>query len=518
MLTVSVDLGRIKVAGKTPNLSLTLSSSCTVALPSPWTDSPSAKELSQATSAGEIWISKAGSCQVEILTLINDELPDTESLDPSIMTAIANFAPDCSDSNFGQTMPPTLEQVGVMPTLPISFVIPTSKPLKYAQHTGLTPQNDTYALRSNPRPSKKAAVAAQEDVGDTNPPSTSESPFPDHQHETIESLVAEAIAEMARILDFAFRKLIGVRGISPGMRTIKNLVSTSLIEIAPVVWDLRYLQVRCHAQTVIPSIASGIARLKNARSASLREKLNNLTRQTALGIDDQEFVDSKADATDEVQRQLWLLCQTRIQPEPMKRPFAIKKGDENTAKKVRSQPDYAGQELEIPATYLDEDGSKTPTAMEGYGLELDYEPYAIFPGGLLETGHRETDNLLHVDESYIPGDGGLPLEDWTHSSEGDYFYTDGQGNVYPIERQEDSEGDQISWPSAPQLVDSDGYSQQQDEDLEELWDQDANQTYIISREDGFLDSGVQTRPDDATNQPFLPPYLDDALPGNWAWE
>lgn len=83
-----------------------------------------------------------------------------------------------------------------------------------------------------------------------NPLSTLEPPFPDCQQEDIETLVAEAIADMACLLDFAFRKLIGVRGISPGMRTIKNLASPSLAEIAPAVWDLQYLQVRYPGQLV----------------------------------------------------------------------------------------------------------------------------------------------------------------------------------------------------------------------------------------------------------------------------
>ncbi|KAK3297643.1 uncharacterized protein B0H64DRAFT_457970, partial [Chaetomium fimeti] len=506
----------------------------------------------------EIWISKAGSCRIEILTLINDKLPDAESLDPSIMSAIANLASDCpvwkhtgldlrtnhashaqprqghAHASYFLRHPDLSSEMIAHPNIPsaqfqglrceanYSFKSskkgnrirtgtpkpPITEPLNSSQDMESTSQNHTYSLRSNPKRSKKAAVAAQEEVGNTNPPSTSESPFPDYQQEDIESLVAEAIADMACVLDFAFRKLIGVRGISPGMRTIKNLASPSLTEIAPAVWDLQYLQtMSVHAQ-IIPSIATGIARLKNARSASLREKLNNLTHQTTLGIDGQEFADSEADATDE------------IQPEPIKRPFATKQGGENTGTKARPQQlNYAGQELEIPTVCVDEDGNGTRVAMESYGLEPDYDPYVVFPGAPFETGHLEIDTLLQMDESYMSSDQVSPSDDWTHSSEGDYFYTDGQGNVYPIEKQENSEGDHsIDWPSASQLVDSDGYSQQHDEDLEELWDQAANQAYIMSYEDGFPVSGVHTRPNDAINQPFLPPYPDDTPHDNWAWE
>ncbi|KAL2141744.1 hypothetical protein VTI28DRAFT_2055 [Corynascus sepedonium] len=65
MLAVSIDLGSIRVAGKTPNLSLTLSSSIYIALPPSWSGSPTPAELCQASSSGKIWISKAGSCQIQ---------------------------------------------------------------------------------------------------------------------------------------------------------------------------------------------------------------------------------------------------------------------------------------------------------------------------------------------------------------------------------------------------------------------------------------------------------------------
>lgn len=95
MLAVSVDLGTIKVAGKAPNLTLALSSSLTIALPPLWADAPTAKELCHASSTGRLWISKAGSCQIDISSLINNEVPDPASFDPSIMAAIASFLSEC---------------------------------------------------------------------------------------------------------------------------------------------------------------------------------------------------------------------------------------------------------------------------------------------------------------------------------------------------------------------------------------------------------------------------------------
>jgi hypothetical protein len=114
------------------------------------------------------------------------------------------------------------------------------------------PANHTYRLRDNPRRSRKAVVA-QEEMDNVGPglPSTPSSQFEpgrdSGEPEDTESLVSEAIADMAHLLDFAFRKLIGVKGSSPGLRTIKSMVSPSLIDIAPAVWDLQYLQVRLDA-------------------------------------------------------------------------------------------------------------------------------------------------------------------------------------------------------------------------------------------------------------------------------
>ena len=95
MLGISVDLGSIKVAGKRPNLSLTLSTSFSIIMPPSWRAIPTAEELRLAFSTGKIWISKAGSCQIDVLSLVNGEVPTTASFDASIIAAIANFTSEC---------------------------------------------------------------------------------------------------------------------------------------------------------------------------------------------------------------------------------------------------------------------------------------------------------------------------------------------------------------------------------------------------------------------------------------
>jgi hypothetical protein len=123
--------------------------------------------------------------------------------------------------------------------------------LDLAEDAKEAPASHTYRLRDNPRRSRKAAVAQEEMVnlgpGSSSTPSSQVEPGRDNKEpKDTESLVSEAIADMAHLLDFALRKLIGVKGTSPGLRTIKTMASPSLIDIAPAVWDLQYLQVRPH--------------------------------------------------------------------------------------------------------------------------------------------------------------------------------------------------------------------------------------------------------------------------------
>lgn len=101
MRDVSVDLGCIKVVGKKPSVSLTLSSSITVRPPPSWptTLTPTAHELSQACSAGEIWISKGGSCQIELSSLVNDR-PPASFFEPSLEATVVNLASECPVSTW----------------------------------------------------------------------------------------------------------------------------------------------------------------------------------------------------------------------------------------------------------------------------------------------------------------------------------------------------------------------------------------------------------------------------------
>ena len=117
-----------------------------------------------------------------------------------------------------------------------------------APETTEEPSSHTHGLQPRPRRSRKAKMAQQNaDPPAPEPPASNPKleGGPDRlDWKDTESLVADAITEMAALLDFAFRKLIGFKGTYPGMRTVRGSRSPSMIEIAPAVWDLQYLQVR----------------------------------------------------------------------------------------------------------------------------------------------------------------------------------------------------------------------------------------------------------------------------------
>jgi hypothetical protein len=353
MLAVSVDLGTIKVAGKTPNLSLTLSSSVTIALPSSWSETPTAEELCHASSTGRIWISKAGSCQVDMSSLVNNEVLNPASFDPSIVAAIANFLPECSvcvprlgdvnsltsqiwqhtglqlrtnhafaarqDHSHAQASyflhhPDLSSQMITPPDVPWaqfqglrckvnyhfksakrearnklqSFERATSVTPSPIRHAQKRPPRHAYGLRSNPKRSAKAALA-QEDINDAVPSlSATSSPMCELSHnedepEDLESLASRAIAEMACLLDFAFRKLVGIKGTWPGMKTVKRMDSPSLIDIAPAVWDLQYLQVSLHIQVYLSVAYHGYRQCLHTPK-SYRQSLSGLLVSATPGL------------------------------------------------------------------------------------------------------------------------------------------------------------------------------------------------------------------------------------------
>jgi len=130
--------------------------------------------------------------------------------------------------------------------------------------------------------------------------------------------------------------------------------------------------------------------------------------------------------------------------------------------------------------YVEDFNTDALGIVEGYQLVQDHDPFAVLPEILAETNNPEIHGLLQAGNPDMSEDEEPPSEEWIQSSEGDYFYTDGQGNVYPIEREGTMEDDNVGWPSTPQLSSSE--FSHEGEVVDEARDGDANESYIMYHE------------------------------------
>ena len=237
-----------------------------------------------------------------------------------------------------------------------------------------------------------------------------------------------------------------------------------------------------HAQ-VMPSIAAGVARLRNAQSASLRAKLDLLTGRGSSQDAIERPGGSEADDVKEVKGRLWLLCQTRIRPEPMKGHRIKRNADQSTTRQPPTQLAPKEEEIVAPLSYAEPSGNIFDTA-ENYDLVADYGHDWALPGAFVELDQPDV-GFLPTPQPYMHGDGEEPLSDeLTPSSEGDYFYTDGQGNVYSVERHDvpdDHRHHRLEWPSSPQPAPSEGFTDEEDVEVED-WDPSPDETYIMYHE------------------------------------
>jgi hypothetical protein len=230
------------------------------------------------------------------------------------------------------------------------------------------------------------------------------------------------------------------------------------------------------------------------------------------------LVGTEADATDEVKKRLWLMCQTHIRPEPIKGPCVPRKVDQNAVERLPSQLALAEQGSGLSTLYVDGLDDTALSVMESYDLAADDDPYdtllEVLPGPV----YPEAGSPLQPGELQILEQGGPPSDEWTQSSEGDYFYTDGQGNVYPVERQAVLRADQIEWTSDPQLPDSNGFYHEDEGELEEDWDGGAKQTYIMYHDAQHWPpvAWAHMRAEDVLDQALPLPYPDDAPSSYWA--
>jgi len=102
MPAITVDLGNVTVRrSETNTFSLSLTSSCTIDLPPTWTESPNASEIASAVKEGTLWITKAGSCQLDFAVLVNGNPPSEEDIGEATLLKILDLVAECpvSDSS-----------------------------------------------------------------------------------------------------------------------------------------------------------------------------------------------------------------------------------------------------------------------------------------------------------------------------------------------------------------------------------------------------------------------------------
>ncbi|KAK3951055.1 hypothetical protein QBC32DRAFT_393383 [Pseudoneurospora amorphoporcata] len=508
----TVNLGSITVARKNSPLSLELTASCLI-------DSETATlELNQLTATdlfqhskdGNLWVAKSGSCQLVFKTFINGQLPDPNVINPAIISSLIGMAAECSDgdqkpeTSYFLCHPDLSSEMIVPPTVTcvkfrglvckVNLRIDTSwrgagepqRPSNKANQEITQTEPELPVVeetgpggRRNPRRITRTANVKYADTSrqpvrkahpDTQPDSTNSEP----DGVILLSISKEEQKKMALFLDVALRKLLGVKHTSPGVKVTEDTQLPSLIDIAPAVWNLRYLQsMTVHAQT-IPTIANGMARLRNARSATLRAKVNKLLGAEAVSSTTSHPDDYEDGIRKEVEKRLWSLCQTSIHVEP-----TVKTSKRKAKADGEALADTQAEEMLDEFTQLTEDGwvnhhhsslahdypfglfeegtdSDTETDTDAVEYEYQYElgNAALLEDreGWLSEDHSEEETYGENEIDLGDADGEvMALYEPQPSSEGDYVYADALGNLHPIPRHQAIQAGQIDYLAGDEL-------------------------------------------------------------------
>jgi hypothetical protein len=267
-----------------------------------------------------------------------------------------------------------------------------------------------------------------------------------------------------------------------------------------------------HARA-IPSISSGLARLRNAQSSSLRANLAAIRSSHSLG-DDSQPKTLQSGIADEIQRRLWRLCQIHIPPDTVKGPLVSSKVRQNSITQSTLSHSVSKHGSRVLFSSKDDIcGYHEQSGEDGAFTDDEYE--AILQEGISPVIYEHQDHF-HEDED--------PRE-WNQSSEGDYFYTDGQGNVYPIDRLEVHENDYFAeWQSTYEDDFSGIDEEYPEEEFEEQDDISVNEeTYIMYHEvqQHWAPLEMPQEPNHHENvlahdfpSPSLP-YPTDSIPIDW---
>ncbi len=105
MTTTVVDLGSLKLSSRDTSLTLTLSSTCCLLLPCNLTRGVSPDELSRLVKAGQLWIYRAGTCRLGVLTNVDGDNFDPWSIDSEENQSVVEAVGSCQVSMYNSLSP-----------------------------------------------------------------------------------------------------------------------------------------------------------------------------------------------------------------------------------------------------------------------------------------------------------------------------------------------------------------------------------------------------------------------------
>ncbi|KAB5586071.1 hypothetical protein GE09DRAFT_1181169 [Coniochaeta sp. 2T2.1] len=303
-----IELGELQVTSTASKQSLYLSCSMTLDLPDSIDEQIDAADLAEMTESGHLWIAKAASCRFiwdDLSLKLREEY--FKLIDEEEGTTYASFIinhPDLSSEFLSPQNMPCAQLVtvtcdvcyGKRPRQTTATRASRKRKRDEREHDGQEGPNGLWDNLRTPVgfyhedttedeeededqvPTRRHKAGKRKTrATSTTAPEIQDVP-PEHQRRTTTEPEAEtgaALNDISLLIKSALSKLLGLKTPVRGARVVRNLPTPSLIDIAPAVFNIRYLQAFTSRAEHIPYIASCLSGL-DAESPSLRAKIRAL--------------------------------------------------------------------------------------------------------------------------------------------------------------------------------------------------------------------------------------------------
>ncbi|KAL1878562.1 hypothetical protein VTK73DRAFT_7827 [Phialemonium thermophilum] len=446
---------RIQISSSKSELTLTASSSFTLALPAMATPPSTATDVSLLSENGEIWICKANPCRIEVVATVAETISDKVSV-RDCLTSITGCpiwselginlrqeADQLCDTD--RLLSPRVSFIVNHPDLSSQILVPPNVPCLRFQKLlcifKLTTRTPTTAIRA---PLARKRVETRYNFRDGTARNLCLHPASAYRGsgEKGENLREPVLdGEVRTLILAAMHKIFGVKRKIQGVRIKGYLMNPCLVDIAPAVWNIRYLQYLSSQTEFLNPITSSLATLVDAQSPTIRRKVRQLQ--------DQDLDDTIRDGSTErirvcasIQRRLWRLLQTGLFVEAVCKvrnrgkvvtEFEGREEDMTCLGTTEARSDYHESQ---PAFFPGRDASKPSNIKANSPRPIDAE------------GLHSTDEIIeHVDLSLLDcivcpelsneaaeNNDGLSLAIFHEEDDYDYVFT-----VVPLEEELDTE-------------------------------------------------------------------------------